>query len=175
MGTSDFKISRCVCGAWRHANKPCITCLNLTKHYTQQAASAASTARQSAPKGELLPKRFNQGLLMLVDMLITIMLYSQKPSIEQPLPVDKRIERYVSRSYDRTNANCALLIAYKESRFNQFALSRDKRYWGVFQLGHTQSDNWTMRRQLRLVNKYIQHRYTNWCNAWIHHQRHNWY
>ena len=63
---------------------------------------------------------------MLVDMLITIMLYSQKPSIEQPLPVDKRIERYVSRSYDRTIANCALRIAYKESRFNQFALERSE-------------------------------------------------
>ena len=112
---------------------------------------------------------------MLVDMWITIVLYSQKPSIQEPLPVDKRIERYVSRDYDRTNAYCALQIAHKESRFNQFALSRDKQYWGVFQLGHTQSHNWTMRRQLRLVSEYIHHRYKNWCNAWSHHKRHNWY
>jgi len=60
MGTSDFKISRCVCGAWRHANKTCITCLNLTKHYTSQAAYAAPLARQSAPKGDLLPKQFEK-------------------------------------------------------------------------------------------------------------------
>jgi hypothetical protein len=87
--------------------------------------------------------------------------------------VTDRITNFVSsRSNDR-QARCAIQIAYKESRFKPMVTNG--KYWGLFQLGFAHSDNWTIKRQLRLADKYVQSRYGNWCNAWLHHIKHNWY
>ena len=87
--------------------------------------------------------------------------------------VADRITNYVSSRSGSRQARCAISIAYKESRFQQYATNG--KYWGIFQLGFARSDNWSIARQLRLADRYVQHRYGNWCNAWLHHIHNNWY
>lgn len=90
--------------------------------------------------------------------------------------VSDRITEYVSSRSDNRQARCALAIAYKESRFQQYATNG--KYWGIYQLGFahpTKSSEHSIKRQLRLANSYVLSRYGNWCNAWKHHINHNWY
>lgn len=90
--------------------------------------------------------------------------------------VSDRIHSFVSSRSDSRQARCALAIAYKESRFNQYA--RNGKYWGIYQLGYahpTKPHHYSIKRQLSLADRYVQHRYGNWCNAWQHHIIHNWY
>jgi hypothetical protein len=87
--------------------------------------------------------------------------------------VTDRITSYVTRQQGSRQARCAISIAYKESRFQQYATNG--KYWGIFQLGFAHSNNWTIKRQLHLAHRYVEHRYGNWCNAWLHHIDKNWY
>jgi len=112
---------------------------------------------------------------MLAELLLvaTLVASKQEEIIKDDRYVTDRITQFVSsRSNDR-QARCAIQIAYKESRFKPMVTNG--KYWGLFQLGFAQSDNWTIKRQLRLADKYVQNRYGNWCNAWLHHIKHNWY
>jgi hypothetical protein len=84
-----------------------------------------------------------------------------------------RITRFVTSRSDTRQARCAVAIAYKESRFNQYATNG--KYWGLFQLGFSRTDDWTIKRQLMLADRYVQYRYGNWCHAWLHHIAKNWY
>lgn len=90
--------------------------------------------------------------------------------------VSDRIHSYVSSRSDSRQARCALAIAYKESRFQQYATNG--KYWGIYQLGFahpTKASEHSIHRQLRLAHRYVLSRYGNWCNAWKHHINHNWY
>lgn len=112
---------------------------------------------------------------MLVELLLVAALTAsdQDKDDKDDRYVADRITEYVSSRQDNRQARCAVSIAYKESRFRQYATNG--KYWGIFQLGFAQSDNWTIKRQLRLSHKYVVSRYGNWCNAWRHHISHNWY
>jgi hypothetical protein len=87
--------------------------------------------------------------------------------------VTDRITSFVSSRSNNREAKCALAIAYKESRYQQYVTNG--KYWGIFQLGFAHDSNQTIKRQLRLAHGYVLARYGNWCNAWDHHIRNNWY
>ena len=90
--------------------------------------------------------------------------------------VSDRITEYVSSRSDNRQARCAVAIAYKESRFQQYATNG--KYWGIYQLGFahpTKPKDHSISRQLRLAHNYVLSRYGNWCNAWKHHINYNWY
>jgi len=87
--------------------------------------------------------------------------------------VANRIITYVTKRADGRQARCAIHVAYAESRLQPYATNG--KYWGLFQLGFAHSDNWSIKRQLRLADEYVASRYGNWCNAWSHHIVHNWY
>jgi hypothetical protein len=112
---------------------------------------------------------------MFAELLLvaTIVAGKQETIEKDDRYVADRITSYVTSRSDNRQARCALAIAYKESRFRQYATNG--KYWGIFQLGFAHSDNWTISRQLRLANKYVLARYGNWCNAWLHHIDKNWY
>jgi hypothetical protein len=112
---------------------------------------------------------------MLVELLLVAALTAgdQDKDKDNDRYVADRITEYVSSRQDTRQARCAISIAYKESRFQQYATNG--KYWGIFQLGFAHSDNWTIKRQLRLAHNYVLSRYGNWCNAWSHHIRNNWY
>jgi hypothetical protein len=112
---------------------------------------------------------------MIAELLLvaTIVATKQEEIIKDDRYVSDRITTYVTSRDDTRQARCAVAIAYKESRFRQYATNG--KYWGIFQLGFAHSDDWSIKRQLRLADKYVQYRYGNWCNAWTHHIHKNWY
>ena len=111
---------------------------------------------------------------MIAELLLTATIVAGKQEeIKDDRYVADRIYSYVSSRSDTRQARCALAVAYKESRFRQHATNG--KYWGIFQLGFAHDANWTIKRQLRLADKYVLARYGNWCNAWKHHIVHNWY
>lgn len=112
---------------------------------------------------------------MFAELLLvaTIVAGEQDKDKSDDRYVADRITNYVSSRSDNRQARCAISIAYKESRFQQYATNG--KYWGIFQLGFARTDNWSIARQMRLAHNYVQHRYGNWCNAWLHHIHKNWY
>ena len=112
---------------------------------------------------------------MIAELLFvaTMVAGEQEKIIKDDRYVADRISNYVTSRSDSRQARCAVAIAYKESRYRQYATNG--KYWGVFQLGFAHDDNWSIKRQLRLADAYVLARYGNWCNAWDHHIRKNWY
>lgn len=115
---------------------------------------------------------------MFAELLLvaTIVAGEQDRETNDDHYVSHRITEYVSSRSDNRQARCALAIAYKESRFRQYATNG--KYWGIYQLGFahpTKPHHHSIARQLRLANSYVVNRYGNWCNAWKHHINHNWY
>jgi hypothetical protein len=114
---------------------------------------------------------------MIAELLLAATLVaSQDKETNDDRYVSDRIHTFVTSRSDSRQARCALAIAYKESRFNQYA--RNGKYWGIYQLGYahpTKPHHYSIKRQLSLADRYVQHRYGNWCNAWQHHIIHNWY
>ena len=115
---------------------------------------------------------------MFAELLLVATIVAGEPNKgkDDDRYVSDRITEYVSSRSDSRQARCALAIAYKESRFNQYATNG--KYWGIYQLGFahpTKPHHHSIHRQLRLANQYVLARYGNWCNAWKHHINHNWY
>jgi len=113
---------------------------------------------------------------MLIELALTAVLLTageQDKEDKDDRYVADRITTFVTSRSDSRQARCAVSVAYKESRFRQYATNG--KYWGIFQLGFAHSDNWTIKRQLHLAHRYVEHRYGNWCNAWTHHIHKNWY
>lgn len=115
---------------------------------------------------------------MFAELLLaaTIVAGEQERETNDDRYVSDRIHSYVTSRSDTRQARCAMAIAYKESRFRQYATNG--KYWGIFQLGFshpTKPSEHSIKRQLMLANRYVQYRYGNWCNAWQHHIIHNWY
>ena len=115
---------------------------------------------------------------MFAELLLVATIVAGEPNKgkDDDRYVSDRITEYVSSRSDSRQARCALAIAYKESRFNQFATNG--KYWGIYQLGFahpTKAKEHSIHRQLRLAHQYVLNRYGNWCNAWKHHINHNWY
>ena len=106
-------------------------------------------------------------------LLATIVAGQQDKDKSDDRYVTDRITNYVVSRSDSRQARCAVAIAYKESRFQQYATNG--KYWGIFQLGFAHSNNWSISRQMRLADRYVQYRYGNWCSAWQHHIDKNWY
>lgn len=106
-------------------------------------------------------------------LLVAALAAGEQEKTKDDRYVADRISNYVTSRSDAREARCALHIAYKESRFNQYATNG--KYWGIYQLGFAHDANWSIKRQLRLAHKYVLARYGNWCNAWLHHIRNNWY
>lgn len=111
---------------------------------------------------------------MFAELLLvaTIVAGEQNNKHDDDYVVD-RITEFVTNRSDYRQARCAVAIAYKESRYEQYATNG--KYWGIFQLGFAHDANWTIKRQLRLAHGYVLARYGNWCNAWRHHINKNWY
>jgi hypothetical protein len=114
---------------------------------------------------------------MFAELLfVATLVAGEQEKIKDDRYVSDRITKFVSSRSDTREARCAVHIAYKESRFRQYAING--KYWGIYQLGFahpTKSSEHSISRQLRLADKYVQYRYGNWCNAWLHHIKHNWY
>lgn len=112
---------------------------------------------------------------MIAELLFvaTLVATEQEKIVKDDRYVSNRITTFVTNRSDNRQARCAVAIAYKESRFQQYATNG--KYWGIYQLGFAHSNNWSIARQLRLADKYVQYRYGNWCRAWKHHIVHNWY
>ncbi len=115
---------------------------------------------------------------MFAELLLvaTIVAGEQERETNDDRYVSDRINTYVSSRSDTRQARCALAIAYKESRFQQYATNG--KYWGIYQLGFahpTKASEHSIKRQLRLAHRYVLSRYGNWCNAWKHHIDNNWY
>lgn len=115
---------------------------------------------------------------MITELLLaaTIVAGAQDRETNDDRYVSDRIYSYVTSRSDNRQARCALAVAYKESRYRRDA--SNGKYWGIFQLGFaypTKPHHYSIKRQLSLADRYVQHRYGNWCNAWQHHILHNWY
>ena len=115
---------------------------------------------------------------MLAELLLvaTLVASEQEKIIKDDRYVTDRITKFVSSRSNNREARCAIQIAYKESRYNKYATNG--KYWGIYQLGFahpTKPKDQSISRQLRLANDYVLARYGNWCNAWLHHIKHNWY
>jgi hypothetical protein len=110
-------------------------------------------------------------------LLVATLVASEQEKIEKDdRYVTDRITKFVSSRSNHREARCAIQIAYKESRYNKYATNG--KYWGIYQLGFahpTKPKDQSISRQLRLANDYVLARYGNWCNAWLHHIKHNWY
>jgi hypothetical protein len=110
-------------------------------------------------------------------LLVATLVASEQEKIEKDdRYVTDRITKFVSSRSSSREARCAISIAYKESRFKPYVTNG--KYWGLYQLGFahpTKPKDHSLSRQLRLAHNYVLARYGNWCNAWSHHIRNNWY
>jgi hypothetical protein len=115
---------------------------------------------------------------MFAELLFvaTLVAGEQEKIIKDDRYVTDRITKYVSSRSGYGQSRCAMAIAYKESRYQKYATNG--KYWGIYQLGFahpTKESEHSISRQLRLAHRYVLARYGNWCNAWDHHKRFNWY
>ena len=75
---------------------------------------------------------------------------------------------------DMKEVQCALNIAYKESRYNIDSLNKSSGARGVWQLLWGKP-GWSLLKQTQEAHKYVLHRYDTWCGAYRFHQERNWY
>jgi hypothetical protein len=75
---------------------------------------------------------------------------------------------------DMKEVQCALKIAYKESRYNVDSHNKSSGARGVWQLLWGQPQ-WSLLKQTEEAHKYVLHRYETWCDAFRFHQERNWY
>jgi hypothetical protein len=86
-----------------------------------------------------------------------------------------RVEFVLKRfTTDMKEVQCALKIAYKESRYNVDSYNKSSGARGVWQLLWGQPE-WSLLRQTEEAHKYVLHRYETWCDAYRFHQERNWY
>lgn len=75
---------------------------------------------------------------------------------------------------DMKEVQCALNIAYKESRYNVNSVNKSSGARGVWQLLWGKPE-WSLLKQTQEAHKYVLHRYDTWCDAYRFHQERNWY
>jgi len=74
----------------------------------------------------------------------------------------------------KSETDCAVKIAFKESRYRLKAKNKHSSARGVWQLMWGQP-HWSIFKQASEANKYVQHRYGSWCKAYRFHQERNWF
>ena len=75
---------------------------------------------------------------------------------------------------NKREAQCAIRIAYKESRYNVDSFNKSSGARGVWQLLWAKP-GWSLLKQTEEAHKYVLHRYDTWCEAYRFHQERNWY
>jgi len=100
-------------------------------------------------------------------------------TIEKQLSIitDKkdRVELAISQFTDsKREVQCALQIAYKESRYNIDSINKSSGATGVWQLLWAKPE-WSLLKQTEEAHKYVLNRYETWCEAYRFHQERNWY
>lgn len=75
---------------------------------------------------------------------------------------------------NQQEAQCALKIAYKESRYNEDSYNKKSGARGTWQLLWAKPE-WSLLKQTQEAHEYVLHRYETWCNAYRFHQERNWY
>jgi len=122
-------------------------------------------------------------LVTLFGMLLPLATPAQAISplltVEKRLSVitDKRdrVEFAISQFTDsKREVQCALQIAYKESRYNIDSINKSSGATGVWQLLWAKP-KWSLLKQTEEAHKYVLHRYETWCDAYRFHQERNWY
>jgi hypothetical protein len=94
--------------------------------------------------------------------------------------VDKRIERIISADRSRSEAECALKIAWRESRYQLHVRNSTTGAYGLFQLMQVDKQM-NLKKQIDRATKYVEHRYgspdrrNSWCKAWSSWQTKGWY
>ena len=94
--------------------------------------------------------------------------------------VDKRIERIITADRSRSEAQCALKIAWRESRYQLHVRNSTTGAYGLFQLMQVEREM-NLKSQISRATKYVEHRYGSpdkrhsWCRAWSSWQTKGWY
>jgi hypothetical protein len=97
------------------------------------------------------------------------------PAIIITLTKEEMAKRAIGTiTVSRSEARCALKIAYKESRYDPKALNKKSGARGMWQLMWGKP-TWNIWKQTDEADKYVKHRYKTWCSAYRHHQERNWY
>ena len=78
-----------------------------------------------------------------------------------------------SRIVNYKQFQCFNSIITKESHWNYKA--HNGSHWGLGQMKSDHYKNLDPFRQIDQSLKYMIHRYKSPCNAWLHHQKHNWF
>lgn len=122
-------------------------------------------------------------LVTLFGMLLPLAAPAQALSPE--LTVEKRLSAITDKrdrvefaisqfTNNKREVQCALQIAYKESRYNVDSFNKSSGARGVWQLLWGKPE-WSLLRQTEEAHDYVLHRYDTWCGAYRFHQERNWY
>lgn len=88
---------------------------------------------------------------------------------------EERVELAIGTvTTDKSEANCAKKIAYKESRYNIDSVNKSSGARGIWQLMWGKP-HWDIFKQVQEAHKYVLHRYDTWCGAYRFHQERNWF
>ena len=124
--------------------------------------------------------------LVLVTLLgLALPLASPAQALSPELTVEKRLSVITDKqervefaiaqvTTNKREAQCALRIAFKESRYNVDSYNKSSGARGVWQLLWAKPD-WSLLKQTEEAHEYVLHRYETWCNAYRFHQERNWY
>jgi hypothetical protein len=122
-------------------------------------------------------------LATVLAMMVTVLSPAQALSpvmtfdMQLALIPDKRekvlytLKQFISNEKE---LECALNIAYKESRYNVDSHNKSSGARGVWQLLWGKPE-WSLLKQTQEAHEYVLHRYETWCNAYRHHRERNWY
>lgn len=94
--------------------------------------------------------------------------------------VDNRIKQIIAADRSRSEAECALKIAWRESRYQLHVRNSTSGAYGVFQLMQVDK-RLSLQKQIDRATKYVVHRYGGqdhsaaWCKAWSQWQAKGWY
>jgi hypothetical protein len=122
-------------------------------------------------------------LVIILGMMLPIAAPAQALSPE--LTVEKRLSVITDKkervefaiaqvTNNKREAQCAIQIAYKESRYNVDSYNKSSGARGVWQLLWAKPD-WSLLKQTEEAHDYVLHRYETWCEAYRFHQERNWY
>ena len=124
--------------------------------------------------------------LVLVTLLgLMLPLAAPAQALSPELTVEKRLSAITDKrdrvefaisqfTNNKREVQCALQIAYKESRYNVDSFNKSSGARGVWQLLWAKPE-WSLLRQTEEAHDYVLHRYDTWCGAYRFHQERNWY
>ncbi len=124
--------------------------------------------------------------LMLVTLVGTMLpIAAPAHALSPQLTVEKRLSVIADKrdrvefaiaqfTNNKREAQCAIQIAYKESRYNEDSLNKSSGARGVWQLLWAKPE-WSLLKQTQEAHDYVLHRYDTWCEAYRFHQERNWY